>query len=134
MAASTSFANGASPTRARQFWKRLRAGEEISYLVTLAAASTIVLIVVALVYQLWTTSTLPVQKFGWSFLKGMNWDPNSGDFGALPFIYGTCVTSFLALLIAVPTGIGASIFLAELAPPKLSNAMTFLIELLAAVP
>jgi phosphate transport system permease protein len=52
----------------------------------------------------------------------------------LPFIYGTCVTSALALIIAVPVGIGAAIFLAELAPPKVSSVMTFLIELLAAVP
>lgn len=103
-------------------------------MVTLAAATTVIVLVVLLVYQLWINSTLPIHKFGWSFLKGTNWDPNSGDFGALPFIYGTCVTSALALLIAVPTGIGAAIFLAELAPPRLSNATTFLIELLAAVP
>lgn len=134
MAASTTLAHDAPPAGVRRFFKRLRAGEEISYLVTLAAATTVIVLVVLLVYQLWINSTLPIQKFGWSFLKGTNWDPNSGDFGALPFIYGTCVTSALALLIAVPTGIGAAIFLAELAPPRLSNAMTFLIELLAAVP
>jgi phosphate transport system permease protein len=133
MAASTTLAHDA-PSAVRRFLKRLRAGEEISYLVTLAAATTVIVLVVLLVYQLWINSTLPIHKFGWSFLKGTNWDPNSGDFGALPFIYGTCVTSALALLIAVPTGIGAAIFLAELAPPRLSNAMTFLIELLAAVP
>jgi phosphate transport system permease protein len=56
------------------------------------------------------------------------------QFGALPFIYGTLLTSFLALLISVPFGVGAAIFLAELAPPKLSNVCTFLVELLAAVP
>ena len=59
---------------------------------------------------------------------------HGATFGALPFIYGTVVTSALALLIAVPFGVGAAIFLAELAPPKLSDGMTFLIELLAAVP
>jgi phosphate transport system permease protein len=133
MAASTTLAHDA-PSAVRRFLKRLRAGEEISYLVTLAAATTVIVLVVLLVYQLWINSTLPIHKFGWSFLKGTNWDPNSGDFGALPFIYGTCVTSALALLIAVPTGIGAAIFLAELAPPRVSNATTFLIELLAAVP
>ena len=58
----------------------------------------------------------------------------AGDFGALPFIYGTVVTSILALLIAVPLGLGAAIFLAELAPPKISDSLTFVIELLAAVP
>jgi phosphate transport system permease protein len=83
---------------------------------------------------LWTNSTLPVKKFGFSFLKGVTWDPNSGEFGALPFIYGTCISSALALLIAIPIGVGAAIFLAEMAPPRVSNFMTFLIELLAAVP
>ena len=56
------------------------------------------------------------------------------QFGALPFIYGTVITSFLALLISVPLGVGAAIYLSELAPPKLSNTLTFLVELLAAVP
>ena len=58
----------------------------------------------------------------------------AGTFGALPFIYGTVVTSILALLIAIPLGLGSAIFLAELATPKISNSLTFLIELLAAVP
>lgn len=120
--------------RARGFLRRLKAGEEIAYLATLGASSLVIVVVVLLVYQLWAASTLPIHKFGLSFLTGTTWDPNSGEFGALPFIYGTCITSFLALLIAVPTGLGAAIFLAELAPPKVSSFMTFLIELLAAVP
>lgn len=134
MAAITTAIHRAPEPGLRGFGKRLRAGEEISYLVCLAAAVTVLLIVLLLVYQLWTKSALPIHKFGLSFLKGIAWDPNSGDFGALPFVYGTCVTSAIALLIAIPIGVGAAIFLAELAPPKVSNAMTFLIELLAAVP
>jgi phosphate transport system permease protein len=118
----------------RRFLRKLKAGEEIAYLVTLGASSLVIVIVVLLVYQLWAASILPIHKFGLSFLTGTTWDPNLGEFGALPFIYGTCITSFLALLIAVPTGLGAAIFLAELAPPKVSSFMTFLIELLAAVP
>jgi phosphate transport system permease protein len=62
------------------------------------------------------------------------WDPVAGQFGALPFVYGTVVTSGLALLIGIPLGVGAAIFLAELAPPRISDGLTFLIELLAAVP
>jgi phosphate transport system permease protein len=62
------------------------------------------------------------------------WDPVAGQFGALPFLYGTILTSALALLIAVPLGVGAAIFLSELAPRRLSDIMSFLIELLAAVP
>ena len=84
--------------------------------------------------ELCTNSGLSRGKFGWSFLITSTWDPVTDQFGALPFIYGTVVTSFLALLIAVPLGVGAAIFLAELAPPKISDALTFLIELLAAVP
>jgi phosphate transport system permease protein len=134
MAASTSITDDAPPSGVRHFVDRIRKGEQVTYLVTLAAATTVIIIVALLVHQLWTNSTLPIHKFGFSFLKGRDWDPNTGEFGALPFIYGTCVTAALALLIAVPMGVGAAIFLAELAPPKLSNFMTFLIELLAAVP
>src|SRR6185369_14178244 len=68
------------------------------------------------------------------FLTGSTWDPVALEFGALPFIYGTLVTSALALIIGVPLGVGAAIFLAELAPIKLSNTLAFIIELLAAVP
>jgi phosphate transport system permease protein len=133
MAASSAFTTD-ERQRVRGLLRRLRAGEEVAYLITLGASALVIVIVVLLVYQLWTASALPIHKFGLSFLTGTMWDPNSGAFGALPFIYGTCVTSFLALLIAVPTGLGAAIFLAELAPPKVSSFMTFLIELLAAVP
>jgi phosphate transport system permease protein len=73
-------------------------------------------------------------KFGWNFLFTSTWDPVADQFGALPFIYGTVVTSALALCIGIPLGVGAAIFLAELAPPRISDGLTFLIELLAAVP
>jgi phosphate transport system permease protein len=87
-----------------------------------------------LAYQLWATSAASRTKFGWAFLLTRNWDPVAGDFGAAPFIYGTLVTSAIALLVAVPLGIGVSIFLAELAPPALSDGAGLLLELLAAVP
>ena len=97
-------------------------------------ALSIVLITVLLVYQLWVNSALARHKFGCSFFVTRTWDPVVGDFGALPFIYGTLVTSALGLLIAVPLGLGAAIFLAELAPRRISDTLTFLIDLLAAVP
>jgi phosphate transport system permease protein len=118
----------------RGFFARLRGGDELSYLVTLACTVSILLIVGLIVFELWTNSRLTFDTFGFGFLKSSAWDPNSGKFGALPFIYGTCVTSFLGMLIAIPLGIAASVFLAEMAQPKLSNVLTFLIELLAAVP
>ncbi|HMJ63674.1 MAG TPA: phosphate ABC transporter permease subunit PstC [Bryobacteraceae bacterium] len=113
---------------------RLRGGDEVSYLVTLACAVVIFVVVALIVTELWGNSQPAIKAFGWDFLRTSRWDPNGGKFGALPFIYGTCVTSALALLIAVPLGVASAIFLAEMAPPRLSNVLTFLIELLAAVP
>jgi len=120
--------------RTREFLQRLRRGDEVAHLITQLAATSIIIVTVMLVYQLYVNSVLPRHKFGLSFFLGRTWDPVSGDFGALPFIFGTVVSSALALLVAVPLGVGAAIFLSELAPPRLSNATTFVIELLAAVP
>lgn len=125
---------GKRPVPARGFVQRLRLGDEAAHLITLIFAFMIILITVLLVFELWRNSELPRHKFGWSFLWGTNWDPVAGDFAALPFIYGTVVTSILALLLSVPVGLGAAIFLSEMAPRKISNFLTFLIELLAAVP
>ncbi len=113
---------------------RLKRGDDVAYLITLTAAASIFLVTSLLVFELFRNSTLSRDKFGFSFLYTQVWDPIAEQFGALPFIYGTVVTSALALLIAVPLGVGAAIFLAEMAPPKTSDALTFLIELLAAVP
>jgi phosphate transport system permease protein len=93
-----------------------------------------VVITGALVYQLWTQSAQARRAFGWHFLSGQVWDPVFGHFGALPFIYGTLMSSALGLLIAVPLGLGAAIFLSELAPRRVSDGLTFLVDLLAAVP
>jgi phosphate transport system permease protein len=93
-----------------------------------------VLITLLIVYELWQGSVLPRHKFGFAFFRTSVWDPNFEQFGALPFIFGTLVTSAVALLIAVPLGIGAAIFLAELATARLSDALEFFIDLLAAVP
>ncbi len=118
----------------RSFLSRLRNGDEIARLVTFLFAASVVLIVVLLVFELWTGSALPRHKFGLNFFFTKVWDPIAEEFGALPFIYGTLVTAGVALFIAVPLGIGAAIFLAELAPQKLSDPLQFFIDLLAAVP
>jgi phosphate transport system permease protein len=118
----------------RSFLAKLRDGDEIVRLITLIFAATVVLITAALVWELWTNSALPRQKFGLNFFVTSVWDPIADQFGALPFIYGTMVTSMVALVIAVPLGIGAAIFLAELAPPRVSDILQFFIDLLAAVP
>ncbi len=127
----------ASPTAIgarRAFVRRLKAGDEIAYLLTFLCAASVIAITGLLVWQLYDSSAESRAKFGWAFLWSTTWDPVNGQFGALPFIYGTLVTSGLAMLIGIPLGVGAAIFLAELAPPKVSAALTFLIELLAAVP
>jgi phosphate transport system permease protein len=118
----------------RSFFARLREGDEIARLITLLFAASVVLITLLIVYELWQGSVLPRHKFGFAFLRTSVWDPNFDNFGALPFIFGTVVTSAVALFIAVPLGIGAAIFLAELAPARLSDALEFFIDLLAAVP
>jgi phosphate transport system permease protein len=114
--------------------RRSKFREQLPYQLTLLSAASIVVITCMLVLQLFQNSAASRHKSGWSFLFSHTWDPVAGIFGAMPFVYGTVVTSALALMIAVPIGIGAALFLAELAPPKTSNFLTFLIELLAAVP
>jgi len=118
----------------RSFLARLRQGDEIARLMTFLCAASVVLITVLLVFQLWSQSALPRHKFGFGFFLTRVWDPVAEEFGALPFIYGTLVTAGLALLISVPLGIGAAIFLAELAPQRISDTLQFFIDLLAAVP
>lgn len=122
------------PGRAGAFLRRLQSGDEIAHLLTLIFAAGILLLTAGLVFELWRNSALPRQRFGWHFLVTGDWDPVFENFGALPFLYGTLVTSAVALLLAVPLGVGAAIFLAELAPRSVSDALTFVIELLAAVP
>ena len=121
-------------SRARAFRQRLQHGDQIAHLITLIFAATIIVITALLFYELYTSAAPTREKFGWRFLTGTTWDPVALDFGALPFIYGTLVTSALALIIGVPLGVGAAIFLAELAPLRLSAGLAFIIELLAAVP
>jgi phosphate transport system permease protein len=126
----------AAPIKAgpRSFLYRLMSGDAVAHLVTLVFAASILLITALLVQRLWIDSAASRHKFGWHFFFTSTWDPVAGDFGAAPFIYGTVVTSALALLMAVPLGLGAAIFLAELAPRAISDALAFLIDLLAAVP
>jgi phosphate transport system permease protein len=135
MPAAPSTVISARPSgRANSFVARLRTGDEAAYLITFMAAASVLLVTGLLVFELYKNSSVARAKFGLSFLVTSTWDPVAGQFGALPFIYGTVVTSALALLIGIPLGVGAAIFLAELAPPTISDALTFLIELLAAVP
>jgi phosphate transport system permease protein len=109
-------------------------GDQIARLTALFFACVLVAIVILLVYELLSRSEPARVKFGWKFLASSEWNPVTEEFGALPFLYGTVVTSVVAMLLSIPLGVGAAIFLAELAPAKLSNGLTFVIELLAAIP
>jgi len=97
-------------------------------------ALSIFAIVICIATILVLRSHLSIVKFGWAFFKGQNWDPVSGDFGALPFIFGTLATSLLALVMAVPLALGVAVFLTELCPNFLRGPISFLTELLAAIP
>ena len=114
--------------------RSLFSGDEIARIITLIFALLTVVITGMIVVQLWVNSAESRHAFGWHFFFSQEWDPVFNKFGALPFIYGTLVTSALGMLFAVPLGLGAAIFLAELAPRGISDVLTFLIDLLAAVP
>jgi phosphate transport system permease protein len=101
---------------------------------TLLFAAAVVVIVLALAAVLLRDSLPALIAFGARFLVTRVWNPVAQEFGALPFVYGTIVSSALALLIAVPISLGAAVFLAELAPRWLRNPVSFMVELLAAVP
>src|SRR5580693_1173164 len=126
--------SSAAVPHSRAMPKRRFGGDELAYGFTLLFALSILAITILLVWQLWLHSAPSREKFGFAFITSRKWDPNTNDFGALPFIYGTVITSLLALLIAVPLGVGAAVYLSELALPKVSNTLTFLVELLAAIP
>jgi phosphate transport system permease protein len=100
----------------------------------LICSLTIFVIVLFIFFILISRSKLSLVAFGWKFFTRQAWDPVAGDFGALPFIFGTLATSFLALLIAVPLALGVAIFLTELCPRPLRAPISFLTELLAAIP
>jgi phosphate transport system permease protein len=100
----------------------------------LLCALSIFAIVALIATELVLRSQLSLHKFGLSFFFKSAWDPVSGDFGAFPFIYGTLVSSFVALLIAVPLSIGLAVFLTEMCPRPLRSPLAFLTELLAAIP
>ena len=114
--------------------KRRFGGDELAYGFTLLFALLIIAITILLVWELWLHSALSREKFGLGFITSKMWNPVSDEYGALPFIYGTVITSVIALLISVPLGVGAAVYLSELALPKISNTLTFLVELLAAIP
>ncbi len=118
--------------RVKRAWQH---GDRLYRFLLAVAALLVISLVVGIGYELWQNSALSRQAFGWKFLVTSEWDPAlTYTFGALPFILGTLITSIIALIAAIPLGIGTAIFLAELAPDWLREPLGFLVELLAAVP
>jgi phosphate transport system permease protein len=113
---------------------RLGRGDRLFRGVIRGAALTLLVLVGAMVFEMARAAMPSFKAFGWRFLYTSTWDPVAEHFGALPFVYGTLVSSLLALLIAVPLSIGAAIYLAELAPVWIRPPIAFLVELVAAVP
>lgn len=101
---------------------------------TTVLALAIIFLAGLLVFQLVIGSWPAMREFGLSFLVSRQWDPVHGQFGALPFIYGTLASSVLALILAAPLGVGVAIYLAEMAPAWIRIPVSFMVELLAAIP
>lgn len=128
-----------APTPRRSLFTRAkfpdtRFGDGLFYWTTLLFAALVLVLVFWLGYQLVIAALPAVKEFGLKFLTRSRWDPVAEIYGAWPYIYGTLMSSFLALLLAVPVGIGTAIFLAELAPKWIRTPLSFMVELLAAVP
>ncbi len=119
----------AHPTRTTGRW-----GDHLYRLLIRAAALALLVLVLGLVIVMIRAALPSIRTFGWRFPFTSTWDPVAQRFGALPLIYGTIVSSVLALLIAVPLGIGAAVYLSEVAPPWIRPPISFLVEMLAAVP
>jgi phosphate transport system permease protein len=123
-----------SPDRSRFRTSDSMAADTAFRSVIIACAVAVLAIVGLILFELLTASSLSLHKFGFKFLAKSIWDPVAEDFGALPFIYGTLVSSLLALLLAVPLSLGTALFITELCPRWLRAPLSLCVELLAAIP
>ena len=109
-------------------------GDRIFRLIGAAFAAGAIVALAAIVLQMAMESSQSISKFGLGFLTSSDWDPVHDKYGAVPFLFGTVVSSIVALIITVPVAFGVAIFLAELAPPWIRGPLGFMVELLAAIP
>jgi phosphate transport system permease protein len=113
---------------------RIRLADESFHAAMLVCGTAVIALLGLIVYELISSSGLSIHAFGLKFFVSQNWDPVNDQFGALPFVYGTLVSSLLALIIAVPLSVGTAVFLTEMCPRMLRGIISFLVELLAAIP
>src|SRR5581483_6844389 len=124
-----------NPMRAAPAWRRLLPNADSGFKGLVMLAAFMVLGIVGLIVaELMQHSALAWQKFGIHFFFGSEWDPVSGSFGALPFVFGTLVSSVVALIIAVPLAIAVAVFVTEMCPRPLRKPISYATELLAAIP
>jgi phosphate transport system permease protein len=109
-------------------------GDRIFKFTMLLCGLSVLAMMVLIVYELMLRSGPSWHAFGFKFFSGHEWDPVNELFGAMPFIYGTLVSSLLALIIAVPLSVGVAVFTTEMCPPALRGPLSFFVELLAAIP
>jgi len=122
-------------TRTAPSSNRRRSSDDGGFRLATASFAVLVLAIVAGIgFELFRNSTLPIRKFGWKFWTTTNWDPVSGEFGALPFIWGTAYSSLFALVLATPVALGIAIFVSEISASRFRQPLAFLTELLAAIP
>ena len=112
----------------------MRLGDRVFPRVTFICGMVVVAILINILIILFIQAWPAIREFGASFLTGTTWNPVKNEYGAVPAIYGTLVSSLLALLFAIPISLGAAIFLTEIAPSWLRNVASFIIEMLAAIP
>ncbi len=132
--AAATFETGAAAPATRQMKPVSQFNERIFSGICLAMASAVIVLVALVGYQLWKGAGSTFHTVGAGFLTKSVWDPNAETYGALPFIFGTLVTSLIGLLIATPLAVATAVFLTELAPNWLRQPLIFLIEMLAAIP
>jgi phosphate transport system permease protein len=113
---------------------RGRLGDPLFLTLAFLAAAGIIALMALIAYKLVQDAWPSIQEFGWGFITSTDWDPVDDLYGALPFIYGTIVSSLLALVMAVPLSLGIAIYLSQFAPRWLRQPIGFLVELLAAIP
>ena len=122
------------PTFLNKIFGSSNLGDIIFERLTLFFAVLVFLLVIFMGWEMYSNSLLSIKAFGWGFLTSTKWNPYSQVFGALPMIFGTMVSSFIGMIIAVPLGLGVAVFLSELAPNWLEKPLSFLTELLAGIP